>query len=64
MSERTSVPKPEDSQATVTLEPSRHRLILERLRGDFYSEPVPSERIATAVLAALRDLDKGPGFPH
>jgi hypothetical protein len=58
------VPKPEDSQATVTLEPSRHRLILERLRGDFYGEPVPSARIATAVLAALRDLDKGPAFPH
>ena len=58
------MPKPEDSQATVTLEPSRHRLILERLRGDFYSEAVPSERIATAVLVALRDLDKGPAFPH
>ncbi len=58
------MPKPEDSQATVTLEPGRRRLILERLRGDFYGEPVPSERIATAVLAALRDLDKGPAFPH
>jgi hypothetical protein len=58
------VPKPEDSQATITHEPSRRRLILERLRGDFYSEAVPSERIATAVLVALRDLDKGPAFPH
>jgi hypothetical protein len=58
------VPKPDDSQATVTLEPSRHRLILERLRGDFYGEAAPSERIATAVLTALRDLDKGPTFPH
>ena len=58
------MPKPEDSQATVTLEPSRRRLILERLRGDFYSEAAPSERIATAVLVALRDLDKGPAFPH
>jgi hypothetical protein len=58
------VPKPEDSQATITLEPSRRRLILERLRGDFYSEPVPSERIATAVLAALRELDKGRAFPY
>ena len=57
------MPKPEDSQATVTLEPSRRRLILERLRGDFYSEAAPSERIATAVLVALRDLDKGPAFP-
>jgi hypothetical protein len=58
------VPKPSDSQATVTLEPSRRRLILERLQDDFYSDAVPSERIATAVLAALRDLDKGPAFPY
>jgi hypothetical protein len=58
------VPKPEDSQATVSLEPSRRRLILERLHGDFYREAAPSERIATAVLAALRDLDKGPAFPY
>ena len=58
------MPKPEDSQATVTLEPSRRRLILERLQGNFYGEAVPSERIATAVLGALRDLDKGPAFPH
>ena len=58
------MPKPDDSQATVTLEPSRHRLILERLRGDFYGEAVASERIATAVLAVLRDLGKGPAFPH
>jgi hypothetical protein len=58
------VPKPHDPQATVSLEPSRRRLILERLQSDFYDEPVPSERIATAVLAVLRDLDKGPAFPH
>ena len=58
------MPKPDDSQSSVTLEPSRRRLILERLHGDFYGEAVPSERIATAVLAALRDLDNGPGFPH
>jgi hypothetical protein len=58
------VPKSNDFQATVTLEPSRRRLILERLRGGFYGEVAPSERIATAVLVALRDLDKGPAFPH
>ena len=58
------MPKPDDSQASVTLEPSRRRLILERLHGDFYGEAVPAERIATAVLAALRDLDKGPTFPY
>ena len=58
------MPKPDDSQASVTLEPSRRRLILERLHRDFYGEAVPSERIAAAVLAALRDLDKGPAFPY
>ena len=58
------MPKPDDSQATVTLEPSRRRLILERLHADFYGEAVPAERIATAVLAELRDLDKGPTFPY
>ena len=58
------MPKPDDSQTTVTLEPSRRRLILERLHGDFYDEAVPAERIATAVLAALRNLDKGPAFPY
>jgi hypothetical protein len=46
------------------LESSRHRLITERLQCGFYSETEPSERIATAVLAALRDLDKGPTLPH
>jgi hypothetical protein len=53
----------EDERAE-TLEPSRRRLILERLQADFYGEAVPAERIATAVLAALRDLDKGPTFPY
>ena len=57
------MPKPDDSQSSVTLEPSRRRLILERLHGDFYGEAAPSQRLATAVLAALRDLDKGPAFP-
>lgn len=63
-SERTSVPRPDNRQATITLEPSRRRLIHERLQGNFYDEPVPSERIATAVLAALHDLDKGPALPN
>jgi hypothetical protein len=62
--ERTSVPKPDDSQVTVTLEPSRRRLIAERLQGNFYEEAAPSERIAVAVLAALHDLDKGSSLPH
>jgi hypothetical protein len=62
--ERTSVPKPDNSQATVILEPGRRRLILERLHGDFYNSTEPSERIAAAVLAALHDLDKGSALPH
>jgi len=48
----------------VTLEPSRRRLILDRLHSDFYDEPVASERIAVAVLAALRNLDQGPSLPR
>lgn len=58
------MPKPEDSQATITLEPSRRRLIIERLHDGFYNETEPSERIAAAVLATLHDLDKGPTLPH
>jgi hypothetical protein len=48
----------------VTLDPGRHRLILDRIQCGFYNETEPAERIATAVLAALRDLDKGPALPH
>ena len=58
------MPKPEDSQPTVLLDPGRHRLIRDRIQCGFYSEPEPSERIAMAVLTALRDLDKGPTLPH
>jgi hypothetical protein len=54
------VPKPEDSQAIVTLEPSRHRLIVERLQDRFYDRPEPSLRIANAVHAALHQADQGP----
>ena len=58
------MPKPENSQATVTLEPSRRRLILERLHDGFYSETGPAERVAAAVLTALHEPDKGPALPH
>jgi hypothetical protein len=58
------VPKPEDPQSAMPIEPGRHRLITERLQCGFYNEPEPSERIATAVWAALGDLDKGPTLPH
>jgi hypothetical protein len=58
------VPTPSESQATVTLEPGRRRLILDRLQADFYGESAPAERIASAVLVALYDLDKGSALPH
>ncbi len=58
------MPKPSESPATVTLEPSQRRLILERLQTDFYGEKVPAERVAAAVLVALYDLDKGSALPH
>ena len=58
------MPKPDNSRTTVTLEPSRQRLILDRLQDGFYNEPEPSERIATAVLNALHELDKGPTLQH
>jgi hypothetical protein len=40
------------------VEPKRLRLIRERLQHTFYETGTPSERIATAVLAAVQDLDK------
>ena len=58
------MPKPDDSHTMATIEPDRYRLIAERLDHRFYDEAEPSARIATAVLAALRDLDQGPSLPH
>jgi hypothetical protein len=52
------VPKPDESQDVMTLEPSRLRLLRDRVAGDFYQSREPAERIAVAVLAALKDLDK------
>jgi hypothetical protein len=47
----------------MTVEPNRLRLIRERLQNEFYQTGEPSERIATAVLAAVKDLDKA-SLPH
>lgn len=58
------MPKSDDHSPSVTLEPGRYRLLLERLQGRFYEEPEPAERIAVVVLTALRDLDKGSSLPH
>jgi hypothetical protein len=58
--ERRRVRKSDHSHSTAVLEPSRQRVIAQRLHSNFYGEPEPSEQIAAAVLAALDDLDKGP----
>jgi hypothetical protein len=60
------VPNPQKHYtATPTVEPSRLRLILERLQSRFYDDGPASERIATAVLADVKDLDESPpALPH
>lgn len=59
-SERPSLPNPDESRLTSTVEPSRLRLILQRLRNDFYNAPPASEQIAASVLAELNDLEESP----
>jgi hypothetical protein len=61
--ERSSVPNPDPPQAPMTLDPSRVRAIRDRLAADFYQSGEPAERIAVAVTAALKDLDKS-SLPH
>jgi hypothetical protein len=63
VSERTSVPKPDEHQ-TMTMEPDRRRLIAERLQDGYYEAPEPSERIAIAVYAALHEPGQGSPLPH
>ena len=63
--ERSSVPNPQKHRNTATVEPSRLQLILERLQSTFYDEAPAAERIATAVLADVKDLDeRPPALPH
>jgi hypothetical protein len=51
--------------ATATVEPSRLRLILQRLQDRFYDGQAASERIAAAVLTDVKDLDESPpALPH
>lgn len=42
----------------MTLEPSRLRVIRQRLENKFYDEAPASDRIAAGVLADLKDLDE------
>ncbi len=59
------MPKPGEHRSAMTFEPTRLRLITERLQQKFYDEPPASERIAAAVLADLKHLDESsPALPH
>lgn len=59
------MPKPEEQHAALPVEPSRLRLILQRLQESFYDEAPASERIAAAVLVDVRHLDESsPALPH
>jgi hypothetical protein len=64
VSERMSVPKPHESLTTMTIDPIRRRLIVERLQDGYYEDPEPSERIAVAVYAALHEPINGSTLPH
>jgi hypothetical protein len=63
-SERSSVPKAEDTRTNGAVDADRLRLVLQRLSSGFYSEGPPSQRIAAAVLADLKELEKGTSLPH
>ena len=60
------MPNPQKHRTTMpTVEPSRLRLILERLQNGFYQDGTAADRIAAAVLADLKDLDESPpALPH
>jgi hypothetical protein len=63
---RLSVPNSQKPPiSTTTVEPSRLRLILQRLQDRFYDGPTASEQIAAAVLTDVKDLDESPpALPH
>ena len=54
------MPNSDEHHGGVPVEPSRLRLILQRLQNDFYAVPPASEQIATSVLEELNDLKQGP----
>lgn len=59
------MPNPDEHRTTTLVEPDRLRLIVERLRTDFYDEPPAAERIAACVLAELNDHEESPpALPH
>lgn len=64
--ERSPLPNSQKpSTAVATVEPDRLRLIVQRLQDQFYDTEPASVRIATAVLADIKDLDTSPpALPH
>jgi hypothetical protein len=64
VSERISVPKPDESLTTMTIDPLRRRLIVERLQDGYYEDPEPSQQIAVAVYAELHERCNGSTLPH
>jgi hypothetical protein len=59
------LPIPEEYRAASPIEPSRLRLIQQRLQDSFYDQAPASERIAAAVLVDMKHLDEGsPALPH
>ena len=55
--------QPKEHRAAITIEPSRLRLILQRLQQKFYDEAPAPERIAAAVLVDVKHLDESPPAP-
>ena len=54
------MPNSEGHRRSTTLEPSRLRVILQRLGDKFYDEAPASDRIAAGALADVKDLDESP----
>jgi hypothetical protein len=72
-SRRRRAPKPgkdrvtnsDAHRTTGSVEDNRLRLILERLRSDFYEVPPASEHIAASVMAELKDREESaPALPQ
>ena len=59
------MPNSEGHRRSTTLEPSRLRVILQRLHQKFYDEADASDRIAAGVLADVKELDESSAaLPH
>jgi hypothetical protein len=60
------VPNPQKHRTTTpAVEPSRLRLVVQRLQNGFYDDEPASQQIAAAVLADIQDLDENPpALPH